>query len=104
MARETHTSTPWRLASEPTVNGTYFIHTGDGESCVAEAANQPWHGDARANAALIVAAVNERAALREALKWALGYGNFDVAVDNPMHAAALDRARAALALGEETKP
>jgi hypothetical protein len=34
------------------------------------------------------------AGLREALRWALTYGTFDVAEDNPLHAAALDKARA----------
>jgi hypothetical protein len=41
--------------------------------------------------------------LTEALRWALDYGRFDVAEDNPLHAGMLDRARAAIAKAEPAR-
>ena len=41
-----------------------------------------------------LAAENKR--LREGLEYALRYGTFDSAIDNPLHAASLDAAKAAL--------
>jgi hypothetical protein len=41
-------------------------------------------------------AAQRTADLEGALQWALTYGTFEVAEDNPMQAAAYDRARAAL--------
>lgn len=40
------------------------------------------------------AALRENERLRAALRWALDYGTFDVAVDNPLHGRSLDDALA----------
>lgn len=41
-----------------------------------------------------------RKELINSLRWALDYGTFEVAIDNPLHANALDEARTALARAE----
>jgi len=56
-----------------------------------------WHEREIALAYKMLEAEARERRLREALTWALDYGDFDVAADNPMHAKALREARAALA-------
>ena len=113
MARETHTPTPWGHTN-------FTIHTVSPvgsltigrvwDDTVTDAVDSP--KQALANAALIVAAVNERAAViaeRDRLRAALHHVAFEPI--GPPDASAtyvlqgcVDIARAALALGEETKP
>ena len=99
MARKMHTPTPWTrdrgyisgLRGEPiAVLGPASMFAG---SIVEREAN----GD------LIVAAVNERAALREALQ-ALLAGYDHTLPDAWRRDRPVSLARAVLALGEETKP
>lgn len=113
MARETHTPGPWTVSEVRSGDGTTWCrvdlgtlqpqpglagpHRAHARAELTGATNKANRETQRANARLIAAAPE----LLAALQWALDYGTFEVAMDNPTHAAALDHARAALALGEE---
>ena len=113
MTRETHTPTPWFIRY-PLVVGLIKIDDIRGTRIVEVGTTCNSEPNRLANAKLIVAAVNERAALREALANAIAA--LAVAYDQATEAElerlpsgmtgedVLKRARAVLALGEETKP
>ena len=110
MACETHTPTPWRMTQD--LPGRFAIygptirvgHEGTVTPCVAHLPVSLSAGEdiARSNAALIVAAVNERAALREALQALLA--GYDYTLPAAWHRdRPVSLARAALALGEDAE-
>ena len=104
MARETHTPTPW-TADEGYITGPSgepIAVLGPASMFAASTLEREANGD------LIVAAVNERAALRDALRSCIDALNSSSIqprlAGHVLPSDAVGRARAALALGEEPKP
>ena len=93
-----HTPTPWRWTEEP--NGDCRISSVDYGTITLlfDGHRTMARGEVAANAALIVAAVNERAALLDALNVALAYVVTPEAFDRPQIERNL---RAVLAAAED---
>ena len=85
FAQQNAANAEWRRANdaESKLGATYCYAKIDGREIPVLAEH----------AGLIEQVVLERDALCKALNWALDYGDFDCAVDNPMHARALDSAQ-----------
>ena len=108
MAHERHTPPLpwlWKRMDRDDDAPWYFILGADGRSPVAKLLKylNARAGEQEAICALIVAAVNERAALREACEAALDYFT-DTRHGSEWEGAEAEQLRAALALGEETEP
>ena len=99
MARETHTPTPW------TLDGGYLSGP-NGEPIAVLGPASMLAGsimERDANGRLVVAAVNERAALREALRTLVQHHDGGVVVTLGERMGAWEAARDALALGKDAE-
>lgn len=84
-----HTPGPWTIRHETNVfGGTRLVANAGGHQSNANRLDVD--AENQANARLIAAAPE----LLDALSWAITYGDFNVAEDNPLHARALDHALA----------